>query len=273
MRRAFVVALAFATRSFASPLVAEDPSGLPLSGAEAETFLRTATVVKKRGLDTGITHSDQYTLSDGTSTHRAVFKTIDQFKRGVTQLERGEILVDFADSYKFEIAAYELDKLIGLALVPPTVERRFGSRTGSLQLWVEGAMTEADRKQKGLSSPDRASWNQQMYKVRLFHQLTYNTDSRNIRNVLLDTSFRVYAIDSSRAFAPSPYLRAEDELARFSRSVLERLGTLDKPTLEGKLGRWLSGLQIDTLLTRRDRIVALARKRVAERGEAEVLDP
>jgi hypothetical protein len=255
----------------ASPAPAQEASGLPLSGEAAETFLRTAEVVRKRSIGTGITSPDQYTLSDGTRTGRAVWKTIDEFKRGVTQLEGGGVIVDFADSWKHEVAAYELDKLIGLGLVPPTVERRFGRTTGSLQMWVEGAVTEADRKQKKLAPPDLKAWNEQMYKVRLLHQLTDNTDFRNIRNVLTDPSFRVYAVDSSRAFTVYGDLRSEKELIRFSRSALEALRALDRPTLDAKLGHWLSGTQIAGLLKRRDRIVALAAKRVQEQGEAAVL--
>jgi hypothetical protein len=270
MKRALAVAVL--SWPLSSPVcLGQERSGLPLTGEPAEAFLRTAEVVKKKSLGLGITHSDQYTLSDGTRTIKAVWKTIDEFKRGVTSLEGGGVIVDFADSWKHEVAAYELDKLIGLELVPPTVERKFGRTVGSLQMWVEGAMTEADRKQKKVEPPDPQAWNEQMYKVRLLHQLTYNTDSRNIRNVLIDPSFRVYAIDSSRAFVGYGDLRSEKELARFSRSALDALKTLDRPTLDAKLGRWLSGPRIEGILKRRDKILGLARRRVQEQGEAAVL--
>ena len=255
----------------ATPARAEEPYGLPLTGEAAETFLRTAQVVRKKALGTGITHSEQYTLSDGTRTHKAVWKTIDEFKRGVTSFDGGGVYVDFADSWKHEVAAYELDKLLGTGLIPPTVERAFSQTTGSLQLWVEGAMTEADRKQKKIAPPDVDAWNRQMYQVRLLHQLTFNTDSRNIKNELIDPSFRVYAIDFSRAFMSYPDLPSGKELVRFSRSTLEALRSLDRPTLDAKLGRWLSGVQIGTLLKRRDKILELAARSVQERGEAAVL--
>jgi len=249
----------------------DEPFGLPLTGEAAETFLHTANVVKKKGLSVGITHSDQYTLSDGTHTTRAVFKTIDESRPGVTNFQGGGFVVDFADSWKHEVAAYELDKLIGTGLVPPTVERTFGRTTGSLQMWVEKAKTEADRKEQRINPPDVAAWNRQMWEVRLLDQLTFNTDAKNIRNVLFDPTFRVYAVDFSRAFPPYPDLRSPKELERFSREVLERLKALDKPTLEQKLGRWLNGRQIDTMLKRRDKILALAAQLVAEKGEAAVL--
>jgi hypothetical protein len=268
MKRALAVAVLLWP---SSPCPAQEPSGLPLSGEAAETFLKTARVVHKKGLSTGITHSEQYTLEDGARTCKAVFKTIDEFKRGLTTFERGGAVVDFSDSWKHEVAAYELDKLLGLGLVPPTVERKLGGTTGSLQMWVEGAMTEADRKQRKLPPPDVRIWNDQMYAVRLLDQLTFNTDYRNINNVLVDRSFRVYAIDSSRAFQVYADLLSEKELLCFPRAVLEAMKALDKPTLQEKLGRWLGGPQIDTLLKRRDKILAVVRRRIEEHGEGAVL--
>jgi len=270
MKRALVVA-ALAVSAWPSHATAQEAYGLPLHGEAAEAFLRTAQVTSKKAIGTGITHPVRYTLTDGTRTCRAIWKTIDEFKRGLTPFEGGGVILDFADSYRHEIAAYELDKLIGLELVPPTVERTMGGMKGSLQLWVEGAMTEAQRKQKKIVPPDPEAWNAQIYKVRLLHQLTDNTDFRNIRNVLSDPSFRVYAVDCSRGFTVYTDLRAPKGLLRFPRSVLEAMKNLDRPTLEAKLGHWLGGPEIDGLLGRRDKILALAAKRVAEQGEAAVL--
>jgi hypothetical protein len=112
-----------------------------------------------------------------------------------------------------------------------------------------------------------------MHRLRLLHQLTYNTDHRNVRNVLVDPSFRVYAIDSSRAFRIQTALLTPEDLVCFSRAVLDRLAALDRPTLEARLGGWLEGRQIDGLLARRDAILDLAKQRVAERGAGAVLYP
>jgi hypothetical protein len=247
------------------------PYGLPLKGEEAESFLRSAQVVKKKGNPVGITHSYKVTLTDGSQTLKAAWKIVDEYKAGITEFQTGGFEVDFRDSWKYEIAAYELDKLLGLDLVPPTVERTIDGQSGALQLWVEGCMTEADRKKNNVKVADNESWNEQIYKVRLIHQLTYNTDYTNIRNILIDPSFRVYAIDFSRAFRVHEQLLAEKDLVRFSREGLERLRALDRPVLEEKMGRWLRPAEINGLLKRRARILALAEQRVAERGEAKVL--
>src|SRR5512134_3327834 len=105
MKRALAVAVLL-WPALPPPCLAQEVSGLPLSGEAAETFLRTAEVVRKKGLPLGVTNSDQYTLSDGTRTCKAVWKTIDEFKRGVTSFQGAGVMVDYEDSYRFEIAAY-----------------------------------------------------------------------------------------------------------------------------------------------------------------------
>jgi hypothetical protein len=257
------------------PAVPDAPSayGLPLEGEEAEAALRRARVVSRKPIGEGITASERLVLEDGGRTLRAAWKTIDVFQPGNTRFQDGTVEVDFRDSWRFEVAAYELDKLLGLGLVPPVVERTIDGRKGSLQMWVEGAMTDAERRRRGLEDPDADHWNRQIYNCRLLHELTYNTDFRNVKNVLVDPSFRVYVIDFSRAFRSLPYLLAEDDLDRVSRPVFERLSRLDAAAVEGHASPWIRGRQVSTLLKRRDRIVAHLRRLVAEKGEAAVFLP
>jgi hypothetical protein len=247
-------------------------SGLPLEGVPAEEFLRAARVVDRARIGGSVTRPERLTLTDGTRTHRAIWKTIDEHRMGLRQLEGG-VEFDFRDSWRHEVAAWELDKLLSLGLVPPTVERKIDGKEGALQLWVEGAISEEERRKGGLAAPDVEAWNAQMHRVRLLHQLTRNTDYRNPQNVLVDPAFRVHAVDSSRAFRIQKDLLEPKDLFRFSRSTLERLTTLDRATADASLGRWLDKSQIEGLLGRRDRILALARKLVAEKGEAAVLYP
>ncbi len=269
----FLLALALgAALPLAGPLAAEEPkpSGLVLQGPEAEEFLRTARVVERKAISEGVTHPERLTLSDDSHTLHGVWKTIDVHQIGQQRMERGWEF-DFRDSWKSEIAAYELDKLLGLGLVPPTVERRIDGRRGSLQLWVEQAITEDERGRRKLEPPHRPRWNNQLYNLRLFHQLTHNNDFQNVRNVLVDPTFKVYAIDNSRAFRIQRELMAPDDLQCFSRSVLERLRALDAAQLEARLGPWLDKMQIEGLVARRDAILALADKRVKEKGGGAVL--
>jgi hypothetical protein len=258
----------------AGPAGGQEPraSGLAIEGTKAEEFLRTARVLRKEQIGTGITRPDRLTLTDGQQTLRAVWKTINVHTLGQQRMEFGWEF-DFRDSWKSEVAAYELDKLLGLGLVPPTVERSIDGRTGSLQLWVEKAMTEDDRRRRKVEPSDLQKWNRQLHNVRLFHQLTYNADFHNIRNVLFDPEFRVYLVDSSRAFRIQRSLLAPDDLVCISRSALDKLKALDRPALEEHLGPWLGKMQMEGLLARRDVILALIDDRIREKGEGAVLLP
>jgi hypothetical protein len=258
--------------ALARSLAGEEPKagGLPLQGQEAEEFLRAARVVASERVGTGITRPERVTLTADERTLRAIWKTVDVYKPGQQRMETGYEF-DFRDSWKSEVAAYELDKLLGLGLVPPTVERRLDNVRGSLQLWIEKAMTEDDRKKRNIDPPHLARWNNQLHCVRLFHQLTYNTDFRNIRNVLADPSFRVYAVDNSRAFRIQTELLAPEDLQCFSRTLLEKLRALDLPLLEEKLGPWVGTMQLEGLLARRDAILAIVERRIKEKGEGAVL--
>ncbi len=269
---ALAVGLLLAAPPLVRPQAAQQPelSGLPLQGEEAEVFLRTAPVVARKPLGEGVTQSHKLTLSDGARSLHGVWKTIDVHKLGLQRMEFGWEF-DFRDSWKNEVAAYQLDKLLGLGLVPPTVERHLDGRAGSLQLWVEQAITEDARKKQKLQPPHPPRWNYQVYNLHLLHQLAYNTDFQNLRNVMVDRAFKVYAIDNSRAFRIQKELLAPDDLQCFSRSVLERLRGLDQPLLKAKLGPWLEDLQIEGLLARRDVILGIVEKRVQEKGEGAVL--
>lgn len=271
MLSAFIVLFLVTAQQSAQP---EPPLvwGLPLHGEEAENFLHSAEIVSIKSFKTkAVTRPMKVKLSDGDQTHYALFKTIDDYEP-VKQFGGGERELQFTDSFEYEIAAYELDKLFGLGIVPPAIRRRIGSDVGSLCLWIEGAMTEWERlKVRKIHPPERAAWNEQMYTIRLFLQLIYDSDYNNINNLLVTPDWKIYKIDSSRAFRNYNELRREGSLERFSRRVLTSLRALTQEDLGENLGRWLTKAQLKALWVRRNLILELADRRVAEEGEDVVL--
>lgn len=222
------------------------------SRSEAEEFLRTAEVVGDRGTPEGITRPRRLTLDNGRIQHDAIFKSIDQRKKGVTRLEK-TTQIDFKDSWKFEVAAYELDKLLSLNMVPVTVERRYKGRRGSLQLWVTG-MLDSERSAKKIKVPNPARWNWQMYKVNIFDKLIYNID-RNPTNLLVTPDWQLVMIDHSRSFKSMGKVDKIEGIAFFSRSLMMALEKIDKSLLEEKLGSWLTTQEIVTLAERHKSIL------------------
>jgi hypothetical protein len=247
--------------------------GLPLTGQEAVEFLRAAEVVgKPEDFDpVAITGPQRVAMTNGTDTLRAVFKDEDTQYRGTFRFGDGREVTRVKDSYKHEIAAYELDTMLGLGIVPPCVERRLFSRKGSLCLWVEDSVTEAERRECALNPPDSRQWVERKLVVRLFQQLIADLDFSNIRNLVVDGDFRIYKVDSSMAFHPDSRLMKELDETRYSRRFLAALESLDRNEMDERLAPWLTKAERKNLWTRRDRILELARARIAEHGEAAVL--
>jgi len=247
--------------------------GLALTGPEAVAFLQTAEAVSKPEDfdDLAITSPRRLELSDGDRTLRVIFKDENTLHRGVFRYGDGREVPFVKDSYHHEIAAYELAQMLGLEMVPACVERKLFSRKGSLCLWVEDAVTEAERKERAIEPPDRKLFNQQMYDLRFFQQLIADQDFSNIRNILVDRDFRVYKIDSSMAFHPENALIDQLNSPVYSRRLLTALESLDRPELEKRLKPSLIKAEIKSLWNRRERILERAQELIAEHGEDKIL--
>ena len=256
---------------FLALVSATGPSlGAALDDAEKERFLSHAAVVRTRNASGGITLSMRATLRREGFQHDAHIQTIDEAKPSF-QLAGG-VEFDFRDSYRNNVAAYRLDRLLGLGMVPVTVVRRYRDKTAAFTWWVDDVlMTEEQRYAKKVAPPDTESWNRQLYVVRAFDQLIHNFD-RNLGNLLIDQEWRVWMIDHTRAFKIFGKLRAPENLSpRCERHLLEAMRRLDEASLRTALKDVLAPAQIDGLLARRDIIVAHYEKKIAEQGEEAVL--
>ena len=240
-----------------------------LSRAEMEEFLMNAKVVERKNLSTGITNSQRATLDDGRLKHDAHIQIVDIQKASFQTATRTEF--NFRDSYKFNMAAYELDKLLELNMVPVSVERKVGGNMAAVTWWVDdGLMTELDRHKKKMEPPDLKTWNPQMYVCRVFDQLIYNTD-RNLGNLVITKDWKIWMIDHTRAFRTMKDLPAPANLVQCDRKLLAKLRGLNKDVLTKGLERYLTSPQIEGLLARRDKIVSFFDNQVAKKGEAVVL--
>jgi hypothetical protein len=241
-----------------------------LTDAEIEHFLLTAKVINSRDTPKGLTHPRRLTLTDGKLTHDAAFQPVDEFKPR-ERLDNGTIDINFQDSYHFNIAAYQLAKLLGLgSMMPPTVERRWEGKTGSLSWWINTKMDEATRAEKNILPPDPDDWGKQMFRIAVFSELVFDTD-HNATNVLIDQQWKLYMIDFTRAFRPREDLAHPKLLVRCDRQLLERLRGLDAAEIGRVTKPHLEEDKIKALLKRRDKMVALFEKLIREKGEAEVL--
>jgi hypothetical protein len=240
-----------------------------LTCGEMETFLRTAKPVGRgRDLSVGVTVPSRITLDNGTFRHDAAIQDVEVKKPTFEGLLKTE--VNFRDSWQFNVAGYELAKLLGLNMVPPYVERVMFGSASSVSWWIDDAMMERDRFRKKIRPPDAAQWNRQIYVVRVFHELIADSDP-NMTNMLITRDWRVWLIDFTRAFRQTRTLNKPDALRQIDRTLLTNLRTLTAQDVQQALGRWLMKPELQALLARRDRIVQLFDKQLASRGEAAVL--
>jgi hypothetical protein len=246
--------------------------GVPLRGEDAVAFLTDAEIVgQPESFDeAAITGPVRVNLSDGSRTFRAVFKH-EETRYPEFRFSDGREVEQARDSYRHEIAAYQLNRMLGLDIVPPCVERKIGSKTGSLCFWVEGSMTEAERREQGLQPSDYAMYKGQLREIELFQQFIADLDYSDLRNLVVDENLRIHKVDSSMAFDPDPDLLTGLYSSRLSRRLIRGLEELDKKEMNETLKPWLHKDQLGSLWERRKRILKRAKQLIADYGEERTL--
>ena len=241
------------------------------SDAQKEAFLLRAKVVKTERVSTGVTGTLRATLSDGQYTHDASLQSIDVSKRSVTTRQGTEL--NFRDSYKYNIAAYRLDRLLNLHMVPVSVERKIRGKKASLTWWVDDVeMMDEKRYQRKIAPPHRARWNDQKFQVRIFNELVYNTDP-NRGNLLITKDWKLVMIDFSRGFRRHKELMNPRNLTncKLDRRFYAGMRELDRGVVKQRLSDVLAKPEIAGLMARRDKIVAYFDQQITKRGERVVI--
>jgi len=237
-------------------------------------FLTTAAIVKEsRGEVRAVTNPWILTLEKGGTTRKAIWKNPEGRMGG------------FLEGWDWEVAAYRLDRLLGLNMVPPTIERRFRENRGSLQLWVESRMPYRKMMEnKKLAPPDglpTVKWNRAIDLQRAFDNLIANED-RHGENILVTDDWRIILIDHSRTFRTSPKFtqrliyhekRREGDwsVKSLPREVWERLKALDFEAVKNAVGDYLTDEEVRACLVRRDLQVAAVEAKIKALGETQVL--
>ncbi|HEY2352843.1 MAG TPA: hypothetical protein VGH83_10035 [Candidatus Acidoferrum sp.] len=242
----------------------------PLTREQIKQFLETADIIKSKASGKGVTHPWKLTLSNGTITHDASFQSVDEHTAR-KELGGGRVELNFVDSYKYNIAAYRIAELVGLEdMVPVYVERKWDGKKGSLSWWLPVKMDGEDRYLKKIEPPDGDKWNRQMYRIRVFDELVYDSDP-NLTNVLIGDDWTVWRVDFSRAFRSSKDLRNNKDLEKCDRQLLEKLKALRVSDVAERTKGYLTKDEVSGVMARRDKIVARFQTLIAEKGEREIL--
>lgn len=202
--------------------------GLPMSTAKIEELLRTGEIVSANG-----DNSDRLQVTDGQQSLDVRF----------TRAKRG----NYPD-----VAAYRLDKLIGLDMVPVAVEREYDGREGSLQFLPVKSMDEAERHAERLGGgawcPLPVQWETMM----IFDALIGN-DSRSVDTIFYNlTNWQLMLIGHEDAFTSSTSQsnRFREIRIKVGPAWRDELESLDTEALSDALGDVLDERRIRALVKR-----------------------
>ena len=226
-----------------------------------EAFLRTApiiTVGKQEG--SGRSNAWKVFLDNGQTASRAFFKYVDR------QRPR-----PFPSSYRYELAAYALDKLLGTGLIPPTVERTIEENPGSLQCFCEGVITEKVRKGRDITPPDVTLLQDDFATIAILENLTYCV-REDEGDILIRTSdWKVWRIDYSEAFLPEAALIPDSIFSRCPRALFQKLKDIPDSEYKARVGGYLNAEEMDAVLARKRLVVARLEALIKDKGENAVL--
>ena len=265
MLAAVVLALPFLQPSQPAPAAGPAPAGKSTMvwigrNAEFERFLTKAEIARIENVGQGVTRPRRIFFAPGGLAASAVIKEI-----------RPSNFADFYDSYRSEIGAYELDKVLGLDMVPPTVRRAVGRDLVSVQLWVEDCVSY--KSVMNTPRPNPAAWARQLRRMIVFDNLIVNID-RNEGNMQIDPAGNLVLIDHSRSFdwrkpARMPF---EKSMTAIDRPFFEKLKALDAKSLNRTVGPWVD-FGVGPILLQRDAIVSIFERLIEKNGEAKVIFP
>jgi hypothetical protein len=228
---------------------------------DVEYFLENATVVNTNiGAVPGRTAAWKVDLDDGKTKRRAMFKVISDRRPAL-----------LPESYKYELAAYAMDRLTGFDRIPPMVKRQIRGITGSLQIRIEDCFSLDEQQRKNLKPPDSQAFADALEEINVFENLVY--DKRNdLDDILIKKeNWDIFRVDFSEAFEPSYELISEQKITRCSKKLFKNLQDLTNKEIEAKLEPYLNDEEILALITRKARIIRLLKKLIKEKGEEAIL--
>jgi hypothetical protein len=250
------------------------PAAPSLTPEQQRQFLLNAKITGSRPAGKGITGSLRLTLSDGTVTHDAGFQSVEMraTAEDIRQGRKRAGELQFADSYMYNIAAYELARLLELDhMMPVTVERRYRGQPGSLTWWVDDVLMDEHQRETSNARPTSGlALVRERQNMWVFAELIRDVD-RNKGNILYTKDWRLIMIDFSRAFRLQQDIRNPTFLQQCDRKLYQRLQTLTAGEVRQAVKHYLTGAEISGVIARRQLIVDHYARLIKEKGETAVL--
>jgi hypothetical protein len=165
--------------------------------------------------------------------------------------------------WQHEIAAYRLDRLLGLRMVPVVAAREVEGRPGAASIWLESAIDLVFIRRHGRGDLLQGL-EPEIARARVFTALIGARERHDAGKMLLPPVRKVMLADNSKGFPltleVADLLRVDEPEIKFDACIglpeLEpALRMLTREKLTATLADLVSGAQIDAVLARRDRIL------------------
>ncbi len=226
-----------------------------MTDSQVEEFLKTAAITITGTTREGKTKPFKIELRKNGKMIKGIFK----YKDSAPFNERGSWNKknNIADRYQYEMAAYHLDRILGINLIPVTIERKVNGKSGIVQIWIDGLISEMTMKDNNIPFKGDCSKEDQDNLINTFDYLISNRD-RNQSNVLYSKEdLQIWFIDHSRSFdartkRPKMIKRTKIKLTDRFKQALQALNYEDLQVLRP----WLHKRQINGLLLRRDKLIS-----------------
>jgi hypothetical protein len=254
-----------------SPLDAQFTAKELAQRPQIEELLKKAKIMSSKAIGEGVTKPIRLFLKAGDTECSGCWKNPKGMRKG------------YLEGWQYEIAAYEMDKLLGLNMIPPTVEREFDGKKGSLQFWVTSEMSDLERIERGLHIPEYklTSWSKRKYLARAFDCLIANED-RTQQNIRYTKDWRTILIDHSRSFRSSDKFRKQLVLGKngllaqkffriLPRDFVEKIRNLNFEQIKDAVGSYLNKKEIEAILDRKELLLAEIEEMIEDKGEENVL--
>ena len=229
---------------------------------EVEYYLHNAAAVNVfKGAVPGRTAAWKIDLDNGEIKRRAMFKVVDDTRPAAL----------LPDSYKYELAAYALDKLLDFNKIPPTIKREIESTWGSLQIRIENCFGLDEQNEKNILPPDSQAFADTLEEINVFENLIYN-ERKELDDILIHKeTWDIFRVDFSEAFSPTPDLIPEQKITRCSKTLFKNLQELSDRVIIARLEGYLNEKEMSALLSRKALIIKKLKELIKEKGSAAVL--
>lgn len=262
----FLVFLGFNLQSFAQ-FTPEEVA----EWAKWEEFLKSAEIIKAKEIGIGVNKPLRLYLKEGDLENSGCWKN-----------PRGNIKGRI-EGWQYEIAAYEMDKLLELNMVAPTVERKHNGKPGSLQLWCVYEHNLLDIMEEKIPMPQEKldHLNKMKYLARAFDSLIANAD-RTQENIHYTKDWRMILIDHSQSFRSGKKFEKQLMFGKngimgaklfrqLPRTFMEKIKALDFETIKKAVGPYLTDKEIRAVLKRKELLLEEVAEMIKEKGEDKVL--